>query len=95
MLSLHKTLPSVFMKDERKLNALLTTLFYELSFTTLPPKSRFFQGQVISWPGQQKNYAYIPEYCWDEQWNQRDKDDKTPLYGKVHVSMESLLNAFI
>lgn len=95
MLSLHKTLPSVFMKDERKLNALLTTLFYELSFTTLPPKSPF-QGQVISWPTQQKKKNLnIPKYCWDEQWNKRDKDDKTLLYGKVHVSMESLLNAFI
>lgn len=43
MLSLRKTLPYVFIKDESKLNALLTTLFYELSSTTLPPKS-LFQG---------------------------------------------------
>lgn len=85
----------LFLWKTRKLNALLTTLFYELSCTTLPPKSHF-QGQGISWPMQHTNVAWnIPGYCWDVQWNKWNKDDKRLINGKVHVSMESFLNTFI
>lgn len=47
MLFPNKTLPFVFMKDERKLNALLRPRFMNRLLQHYLQKS-FFQGQVIS-----------------------------------------------